>query len=142
MILYYSENNDQMALYVGQKEKIELNSVFRNKINLLLPQRNLISKFDDLWIVDINSKKKKPIILYLFSNCILVSLKLKSIHKTSYYGSTEFHENSLFMRKQILNIIQTFSRQLVKLHDLYLEQMLKIKEIMSLVCVVITYLLF
>lgn len=88
-----------MAMYVGQKEKIELNHVFGDKINLLLPQRNLITKFDDLWIVDINSKKKKPVILYLFSDCILVLLKLKSMNKTSYYGSTEFHENSFIYSK-------------------------------------------
>lgn len=70
-----------MAMYTGQKRKIELNELFGDKIDLMLPQRNLITQFDDLYMVDVNSKEKRLVSLIVFSDCIIVLLRLKSMHR-------------------------------------------------------------
>jgi hypothetical protein len=52
-------NNKEMALYTGQKRKIELNDMLGTKINLLMPQRNLIEEFTGLYMVDVDSDQPK-----------------------------------------------------------------------------------
>jgi hypothetical protein len=61
-------NNKEMALYTGQKRKIELNDMFGTKINLLMPQRNLIEEFTGLYMVDIDTDQPKPCNLILFTD--------------------------------------------------------------------------
>lgn len=95
-----------MKMYTGQKRKIELNELFGDKINLLLPQRNLIMEFEDLYMVDVLTKEKKMVSLILFSDCIIVLLKVKALGKSAYYSSTEFHENSFIYAKSDLKYYQ------------------------------------
>lgn len=52
-------NNASMALYTGQRRKIELQEMFGDKINLMLPQRYLIEEFPNLYMVDVNTNQVK-----------------------------------------------------------------------------------
>jgi len=63
-----NKNNASIEIYIGQKRKIELNDLFGDKINLLLPQRRLIEEIDNLYMVDVNTKEKRLCSLILFSD--------------------------------------------------------------------------
>jgi hypothetical protein len=93
------DNNRSMALYTGQRRKIELQDMFGDKINLMLPQRYLIEEFPNLYMVDVNTNQVKECTLILFSDCIAVVLNIRSINRSTYFGSTEFHENSFIYAK-------------------------------------------
>lgn len=48
-----------MALYTGQRRKIELQEMFEGKVKLMEPQRNLVEEFTDLYMVDVATDQKK-----------------------------------------------------------------------------------
>lgn len=52
-------NNKEMANYIGQKRKIELNEMYGSKINLMLPQRNLVEEFPNLYMIDVETVQLK-----------------------------------------------------------------------------------
>ena len=88
-----------MAKYTGEKRKVELNEMFGDKINLLQASRYLIEEFEDLYMADIKTDEVKNITLLLFSDCIIVVHNIKSLGKFTYFGHTEFHENSFVYTK-------------------------------------------
>ena len=61
-------NNKAMAAQTGQKRKIELHEIYGSKINLLLPQRNLIKEFKNLYMIDISSGQRKECSMILFTD--------------------------------------------------------------------------
>lgn len=53
------ENNKEIGLFIGQKRKIELNEIYGSHINLMLPQRNLVEEFPNLYMIDVDSDQPK-----------------------------------------------------------------------------------
>lgn len=53
------ENNKEMALYIGHKRKIELHEMYGSKINLMLPQRNFVEEFGNLYMVNVESDQPR-----------------------------------------------------------------------------------
>ena len=52
-------NNKEMASYIGQKKKIELNELYGSKINLMLPQRKFLEEFNELHMIDVATDQPK-----------------------------------------------------------------------------------
>jgi hypothetical protein len=53
--------------------------MFGDKINLLLPQRQLVDTINGLYMVEANSKDIKECVLFLFSDCVVVAIDFGSI---------------------------------------------------------------
>ena len=54
-----NSNNKEMAAHTGQKRKIELQEIYGSKINLMLPQRNLVKEFHNLYMIDVATDQPK-----------------------------------------------------------------------------------
>lgn len=61
-------NNKEMAVWIGQKRKIELNEIYGSQINLMLPQRNFVEEFVNLYMIDVETYQPKDCSLILFTD--------------------------------------------------------------------------
>lgn len=92
-------NNKEIGLFLGQKRKIELNEVYGSHINLMLPQRNLVEEFPNLYMIDVETDKPQEWSLILFTDCIIVLTHIKKIRQAVYFGHTVFNETSFIYSK-------------------------------------------
>lgn len=92
-------NNKEIGLFLGQKRKIELHEIYGAHINLMLPQRNLVEEFPNLYMIDVETDKPQECSLILFTDCIIVLTHLRKIRQAVYFGHTVFNENSFIYSK-------------------------------------------
>lgn len=93
------ENNKEIGLFIGQKRKIELNEIYGSHINLMLPQRNLVEEFPNLYMIDVETDQPKECSVILFTDCIIVVLHIRKIKQAVYFGHTVFTESSFIYSK-------------------------------------------
>ena len=115
MVREVNKSNNSYIDDESQGKKQELHKMFKEYgVNLLLPQRKYLASYKELYVADVNHKEKKKIIMFLFSDLILLALHY-SADKMEYYGHTELNEFSFCYSKQdlkyYLNLIKIVGKQ-------------------------------
>ncbi len=99
-------NNESMSSFVESQRKQILHKMFGTHIDLMRPSRNFIEEIKGLSLVEANSTQMKEMVLFLFSDCIVIAHEIEHMERYEFYNVTELDENSKCYAKQDLKYYQ------------------------------------
>lgn len=67
-------NNSSMSTQLQTTRKKQLQKLFGKNVNLMQPKTVLIEEVRWLYMVEPNSKDRKDVIVFLFSDCLVVAI--------------------------------------------------------------------
>ena len=105
------KNNQSMSNFVESQRKQDLHRIFGSYIDIMRPSRNFVDEIRGLSLVQANNKEVKEVVIFLFSDCIIVAFEHEHMARYECYNVTEFDENSKCYAKQDLK----YYRNLLKI---------------------------